>query len=1031
MSDPSAPPSPTAPPPATLLAAWLQQSHDLLALTDATGRLRWCNPAFEGATGLAADAELLSAAPADWQQGVSRNGLTAALDGCADETELALRSATGQALWVRVRVARLGPDRLWTLHDVSDRHELAERAQHLSELLDMAQEFGRIGIWERDIATGAGRWDRHVYGFWGMTPAPGAPGHAEAASHVHPDDRATTYLESTRRAGRYARRYRVVRADGSIRWIHSQWEVKNSAQGTPERTIGIMVDDTEVYELARSRDAVAAQLKLVTELADIVVWRHDLASGRVLYNEHGFKVLGLPYQPEGLTLEEARAATHPDDIAKLEATSEHALATGVPIDVEVRHRRADGRWRYHLVRRVIDRDANGAPIGFIGVTLDVTDQVEQSRRAEQLARRLEAAADAARIGIWTMRPDARETEWNAQMYALFDMVGEPQPPTLAEWIARCVHRDDAERVSQAARSFVHDETHAFEIEFRLRTRDGQTRWMVLRADRDRSGTDPTRVFGIAMDVTERRSAQAALHTAHERAALIARHAGIGTWETGDTGQLVIWDEQMFRLRGLAPRAAPPSRDERLALLHPDDRAHVLDADPELARSAQATAYEFRVRWPDGRYRWLASRSAPLVDAAGQAVCRVGVNWDITDHKNAETARQQALLAERESRAKSQFLSRMSHELRTPLNAVLGFTQLLQIDARQQPVADQLDKLSHLRAAGERLLNLVNDALDLSSLEAGTLKLDLRPVPLAQAVARALPRVEDSAAARHVAIRTGRLDGTALADLTRLQQVLLNLLSNAIKYNRVGGEVSIESLIHGDQTLLRVRDTGRGMNADELAHLFEPFNRTGRDSEGSEGSGIGLTIAQALVEGMGGCVAVASEPGQGTQIEIALPRADASGESPAGADGVPTGARGATTPASPTAPSPLSRSGLVLYIEDNAVNVLLVEALVAQLPGLRLVSEPTGEAGVARARTLRPDLILVDMQLPDFDGIEVLRQLRAQTETADIPCIALSANAMPDDIAQALASGFDAYWTKPIRFKEFLAAMNERFPVEPR
>jgi len=735
-------------------------------------------------------------------------------------------------------------------------------------------------------------------------------------------------------------------------------------------------------------------------------------------------VLDIRYKPGGLPLEEARAVTHPDDVAKLAASSAHALATGVPTDVQVRHRRADGRWRDILVRRVIERSASGEPLGFIGVSLDVTEQAEHSRRAEELARRLEAAAGAARIGIWTTVIGTRQTEWNPQMYELFDMVDAIEPPTLGEWLARCVHPEDLEQVTRTTRAFLRHESRAFEIEFRIRLRDGRVRWMVLRADLDRSGGDPTRAFGIAMDVTERHTAQAALHAASERAALIARHAGIGTWETDESGQPALWDEQMFRLRGMTPRAASLNRDERLALVHPDDHGQVLDTHPELIASAQGTAYEFRVRWPDGQYRWLASRSAPLFDGLGRVVRRVGVNWDITDHKNAEFARQHALLAERESQAKSQFLARMSHELRTPLNAVLGFTQLLQLEARQRPGdSDQLDKLSHIRASGEHLLALINDALDLSSLEAGTLKLDLRPVSMALAVARALPLVEEPAAARHITIRTGRLDGLALADHTRLHQVLLNLLSNAVKYNRIGGKVIVESTLMASDVRLCVRDTGRGMNAEQLAHLFEPFNRLGLDHDGIEGSGIGMTIARALVEGMGGRIGVTSEAGRGTEFEVVLPQAEAvTTTRPAELRELDAMAEIAS------APQPGKRTGQVLYIEDSSVNVLLVEELIGHLAGVRIVSELTGAAGVARARSLRPDLILIDMQLPDFDGFEVLRQLRTHPETAAIPCVALSANAMPEDIARALANGFDDYWTKPIRFKEFLGAMALRFPV---
>jgi PAS domain S-box-containing protein len=1018
MIDPTASPPPAAPLPEGVLAAWLAQSHDLLALTDASGGLRWCNPAFTLATGLQAPANLLSLAPADWHDGTAHATLSTALRSHAIGTApLELRGADGGTLWVDARVTRIGTERLWTLRDCTAAHELAARAQHLSELLEMAQEFGRLGIWERDLATGAGRWDRHVFSFWGMEPAGGTPDYAAAAARIHPDDQNTTYVDSLRQAGRYAQRYRVIQPDGSLRWIHSQWEVKNSPRGVPERTIGIMVDDTEVYELARSRDSAAAQLKLATELADIVIWRHDLTTGRVHYNDHGFKVLGIPYRPGGISLAEARAPTHPEDVDKLAASTAHAMKTGVPIDVEVRHRRRDGAWRYMLVRRVIERDAAGEVIAFVGITLDVTAQVEQSRRAEQLARRLEAAAEGARIGIWTTVVGTRRTEWNAQMYELFDLVGASEPPTLGQWIGQCVHPDDAARVTQATRSFLRHETQAFEIEFRIVMRDGRIRWMVLRANLDRGGVDPTRVFGIALDVTERHDAIHALHAASERAALIARHAGIGTWESDQDDMPVLWDEQMWRLRGLAPRPTPPDRGERLGLVHPDDRARVIGANPEsISGPAHPAAYEFRIRWPDGSQRWLASRSAALHDEHGKVIRRVGVNWDITEAKNAELARQQVLLAERESLAKSQFLSRMSHELRTPLNAVLGFTQLLQLEAGAGTLAGQSAKLDHIRAAGEHLLTLIDDALDLSSLQAGMLRLETQAVSIAAAVAQTLPLVDTLAAAHGTTLHHGALDGAVLADPTRLRQVLLNLLTNAVKYNRAGGQVLVDSAVDHDTVRFSVRDTGRGLRPEQLTHLFEPFNRLGVESEGIEGSGIGLTIVKALVEGMGGRIDVTSQPGHGTVFEVTLPRAPA------------PPAASCVTMETARAPVPRLRSGQLLYIEDNHVNVLLVEELVRSLSGLRIVSEATGAGGVARAHALRPDLILIDMQLPDFDGFEVLRRLRGQPETAAIPCIALSANAMPDDIERGLAAGFDDYWTKPIKFQPFLDALDQRFPV---
>jgi CheY-like chemotaxis protein/anti-sigma regulatory factor (Ser/Thr protein kinase) len=395
------------------------------------------------------------------------------------------------------------------------------------------------------------------------------------------------------------------------------------------------------------------------------------------------------------------------------------------------------------------------------------------------------------------------------------------------------------------------------------------------------------------------------------------------------------------------------------------------------------------------------------------VRRIGVNWDVTDAKEAEAARQQTAVAERASQAKSQFLARMSHELRTPLNAVLGFTQLLQVD---EPDPARCAKLGHIRSAGDHLLTLIDGVLDLSSLEAGSLRLDPQPLELNGLVEQALPLVAALAQRQGVRLVTGEIDGVAHADRTRTLQVLVNLLTNGIKYNRPGGEVHISARAEGDQVRLTVSDSGRGMSAAQLERLFEPFNRLGAERDGIEGTGIGMTIVNALVTGMGGRIEVRSAPGAGSSFEVTLPRANA--DAGTGPDAEPA----------LTAPMRLEgQRGQLLYIEDNPVNVMLVEELVHGLSGLAVASETTGAAGVARATLLQPDLVLVDMQLPDFDGFEVLRRLRAQPQTAQIPCVALSANAMPEDIDRALQAGFDDYWTKPIDFKAFLAALEARFP----
>jgi PAS domain S-box-containing protein len=1015
----------TAALPADLLQAFIANSRDMLALTDAAGTLLWANARFAGATGYAGRpaTSLLDLTMPGAAGSEGRLSLARMLSGPGVEKGVfQMRGAAGAAFWVDGRSARVGDRIVWTLADITCTRSIAARAARQEELLDTAQEFGRLGIWERDIPSGEGRWDKHVFNFWGIDPAEETPHYREAIKRVHPEDRAASiYAESTRRAGRYSQRYRVIHPDGRTRWIHSQWEVKNGPRGVPDRAIGVMMDDTETYEAARALSEVNAQLKLAADLGKIGSWRRDLRTGRMYFSDVTLELLGMAPRPEGVSVDAVQSLIHPDDLPLVKASVEQVLATNQPVDTEARYRRADGSWRYLLSRRVVERNEAGEAIAYVGVSLDTTERVKHLRHAEELARRLDAASRAAGVGIWTTTADPESTDWNAQMFELFDRHEPPHAPPFRQWLDETVHPDDRARVRDQARAYFESSGGPSEIELRIRRKDGSVRWIVIRADVDREHAGPRRVFGIAMDVTAHHAALDALHEASQRAAFITSHAGIGTWES-DADGCGRWNEQMFHLRGLTPRETAPSREEWMALVHPDDAALVLEGRADAAASLLPMEYEFRVRLPDGGYRWLASRSAPVLDEFGRPVRRVGVNWDITESKNAELARQQAALAEREIQAKSQFLSRMSHELRTPLNAVLGFTQLLQIEARQSRHADQLAKLEHVRDAGEHLLSLINDILDLSGLEAGEIRLSLQPVDLGELVRQSLPLLHSLAAQHGVALEIGCAEGIASADPTRLRQVLINLLSNAIKYNRRGGSVVVETRTSGAEATLEVRDTGRGLNAEQVAALFEPFNRFGVESEGIEGTGIGLTIVKSLVDGMGGRIEVESEPGRGTIFRVTLPAT-----------------RVAETQATEAEPdvarvrlpvpqgSVAQRGGTILYIEDNHVNVLLVEELVKSVGRLQIVSESNGAAGVARAKALCPDLVLIDLQLPDFDGFEVLRRLREHPRTRAIPCVALSANAMQEDIERGLASGFVDYWTKPIEFATFLAALNRLFP----
>jgi len=413
-------------------------------------------------------------------------------------------------------------------------------------------------------------------------------------------------------------------------------------------------------------------------------------------------------------------------------------------------------------------------------------------------------------------------------------------------------------------------------------------------------------------------------------------------------------------------------------------------------------------------------NAETIAYLGQS-CYLLMSLDITELHAAQAARQALAEAEAASRAKTHFLSNMSHELRTPLNAVLGFSGLLRHEAATRLTVQELAQLDHVQQAGWHLLRLINDVLDLSRIEAGQFGVSARRLELAPVLDEALQMSQPLAAEAGVTLHADYRDEPpiwTLADPTRLRQVVLNVVSNAIKYNRPQGSVHVRAMRHGDGTAIEVADTGLGMSEQQLEHLFEPFNRLGRERRGIEGTGIGLSLTRQLMQLMNGGVEVTSEEGRGTRVTLTLPCADCPQEPTA----VATADR--ADAASPVEAPP---HGTVLYIEDNAVNTLLVEQLLARWKSVRFVAAPDGATGIQMALALCPDLVLLDLQLPDLDGLDVLGRLRAHETLSTTPIVVLSASAMPESITQARSHGATDYWTKPLDFQRFLAGIATLLP----
>ncbi|WOB10727.1 PAS domain S-box protein [Piscinibacter gummiphilus] len=528
----------------------------------------------------------------------------------------------------------------------------------------------------------------------------------------------------------------------------------------------------------------------------------------------------------------------------------------------------------------------------------------------------------------------------------------------------------------------------------------------------------THYIGVQRDVTEQTRAADKLRLSEElyRSVALAISDGLlvvtptlGILAVNPAGCDIVGAEQTALMNApgdawpfelLGPDAAPLASDQ-----HPVLR--VIANDQPLVNQIHA------LRRADGEQRWVALNAHPLqLRPEAQTFAVVLTFRDITQQRRSEQALRDKQAAELASHAKSEFLSRMSHEMRTPLNAVIGFAQLLNLSPSGLDGATVRDYAGHVLEAGEHLLALIDDVLDLQKIEEGALTLKLNPVDLHQAVTRASELLMPLAQAAGVRFELSVPPATWVqADMQRLRQVLLNVGSNAIKYNHPGGIVRWRLDALPDRVALCIEDTGSGMTDEQMSRLFQPFERLGRETSTIEGTGLGLIIARSLTQAIGGRLSIVSRAGLGTSVRLDLQPADAPAAMPAKTE----------TLATPTQVRPLR----MLYVEDNRINAILFEEAM-RLHGDRIelrVAED-GDQALSIAQEWPPEMLVLDAHLPGASGFEVLHLLRALPGLDNVPAYMCSADAMPDDVQRAYEAGFIGYWTKPIHVGTILADVEQ-------
>ncbi len=585
------------------------------------------------------------------------------------------------------------------------------------------------------------------------------------------------------------------------------------------------------------------------------------------------------------------------------------------------------------------------------------------------------------------------------------------------------HPDDLALDAQCVADMKAGTVAQFRREKRYLRADGSTVWALVTSRLARDANGQALYFvSVIEDITERKASELALR---EREALLSSMGKfvpglihkIGFDADGRARFLYISDRAMEMFE-LPHELMVRDYHAHHMRVHPDDQAYVkrLATAPKPGTLLRPVDFEYRVILPSKGLRVYGGHAIPVTEEDGSVVW-YGHTADVTDKKALLTARMAAQVAQDANLAKNEFLSRVSHELRTPLNAVIGFAQLLRLSSAGHLNAAQRQHVEHIESAGSHLLGIISDVLDLSRIEAGNLPLSVEPcqatVLLNEACHLVAPLARSSGITLHVPVIDAHTP--IQVDPMRLRQVLVNLLSNAVKYNRPDGHVTPRVWAEGDQVAIAIDDTGVGLSAEQQAHLFEPFNRLGAERTGVEGTGIGLVIVRKLLEAMQGRLEVRSQPDQGSSFIAWVPKAEAAAVAagPAASDPAHLAAR-------PAGGTELR----VLYAEDNDINAELVLEVLKLRPGCLVRVATSGAETLAMAREQAPDLFLLDMHLGDMSGFELARQLQQEPALTDVPRVAFSADAMPDQIHRARDHGFSGYLTKPLDVAALLACVDE-------
>jgi PAS domain S-box-containing protein len=786
----------------------------------------------------------------------------------------------------------------------------------------------------------------------------------------------------------------IRKKDGNPLWLNC---AILSYEGDPEQGHRILSVGTDISHLKWAVQRLQSGL----EKANIGNWDRDLETGEMFWTPNVSELFGHPYGSLEANYDNLLTAIHPDDREMVLAAVRNCISRGEALYIEHRCIWPDGTVRWILAKADVVRDDTGKPRRLMGAIQDIT----RRRALQEKLKSFKDIVDSVVSGVVVIDARGCIIEINPAMQQIFGYAQEELLGANVRMLMPEAHGKHHDGYLRRYAETGQEKIIGRSLEMPGLRKDGSVFPLEITVTEIRIGEE-AHFVGVLRDITERKDAQRILEKERGLLRQAQEIARLGNWEIASNDGSIYWSPVVYEIFGKDPRTFRPTIENFYEMVHPDD----LEAlKRHIARARETGTYDMvhRIVLPDGSVRHVHERARFEPAPDGTALFAVGIVQDVT---NMVRAKEQAEAA---SRAKSEFLSSMSHELRTPLNAVMGFAQVLEID--EGLTEDQLDSVRTIRKSGQHLLQLINEILDLARIESGRLELSIEDVGLAELFAESGSLVTPLAAGRDVAVQFARKPSAIAVrgDRTRLNQVLVNLLSNAVKYNRRSGSVVVTALPGGDGMIrIAVADTGAGIPAEKLDQLFTPFNRLGAENTEIEGTGIGLVIAKRLIEGMGGRIGVESRAGAGSTFWFELPGAKLAAAQPAAAQSLEE---------SPRRQWALPE-GTVLYVEDNPANLKLVRQALVRHPQVTLLEAYSGSLGLDLAQVHLPDVILLDINMPGMNGLEVLVRLKADPATRDIPVLALSAAAMEKDVQRGRGAGFEEYLTKPIDINSLLETL---------